>query len=84
MQKGLAIVWKVAAVNLHVNCHVNGTTFQIGLRLQTGLSSLRVSCKLVIILAVINMLLMLGLVERLKNSDPILESKMAELNQNQN
>ena len=30
------------------------------------------------------MLLMLGLVERLKNSDPILESKMAELNQNQN
>ena len=30
---------------LHVNCHVNGTTFQNGLRCQTGLSSLRVSCK---------------------------------------
>ena len=31
--------------NLHVNCHVNGTTFQSGLRFQTGLSSLWVSCK---------------------------------------
>ena len=31
--------------NLHVNCHVNGTKFQSGLRFQTGLSSLRVSCK---------------------------------------
>ena len=31
--------------NLYVNCHVNGTTFQSGLRFQTGLSSLRVSCK---------------------------------------
>ena len=30
---------------VHVNCHVNGTTFQSGLRFQTGLSSLRVSCK---------------------------------------
>ena len=29
-------------------------------------------------------LVMLGLVERLKNSDFILETKMAELNQNQN
>ena len=27
------------------NCHVNGLTFQSGLRFQTGLSSLRVSCK---------------------------------------
>ena len=27
------------------NCHVNGTTFQSSLRFQTGLSSLRVSCK---------------------------------------
>ena len=32
--------------------------------------------------AVINKLLMLGLVERLKNSDFILESKTAEINQN--
>ena len=31
--------------NLHVNCNVNGTTFQSCLRFQTGLSSLRVSCK---------------------------------------
>ena len=30
---------------VHVNCHVNGTTFQSGLRFQTGLSSLQVSCK---------------------------------------
>ena len=27
------------------NCHVNGTTFQSGLRFQHGLSSLRVLCK---------------------------------------
>ena len=31
---------------VHVNCHVNGTTFQSGLRFQTGLSLLRASCKL--------------------------------------
>ena len=27
------------------NCHVNGTTFQSDLRFQTGLNSLRISCK---------------------------------------
>ena len=28
-----------------INCHVNGTTFQSGLRFQTDLSSLHISCK---------------------------------------
>ena len=41
----LLLFGKLLQSNLHVNCHVNGTTFQSGLRLQTGLSSLRVSCK---------------------------------------
>ena len=36
---------KLPQWNLHVNCHVNGTTFQSGLRFQTSLSSLWVSCK---------------------------------------
>ena len=36
---------KLSPWNLHVNSHVNGTTFQSGLRFQTGLISLRVSCK---------------------------------------
>ena len=45
MQQSLAIVWKVAIESLHENCHVNGTTFQSGFEFQTGLSSLRVSCK---------------------------------------
>ena len=30
------------------DCHVNGTTFQSGFRFQTGVSSLRVSCKRVL------------------------------------
>ena len=41
----LLLFWKLPQWNLHVNCHVNGMTFQSGLRFQTGLSSLRVSCK---------------------------------------
>ena len=41
----LLLFWKLPQWNLHVNCHVNGTTFQSGLRFQTGLSSLWVSCK---------------------------------------
>ena len=41
----LLLFGKLLQSNLHVNCHVNGTTFQSGLRLQTGLSSLLVSCK---------------------------------------
>ena len=36
---------KLPQRNLHVNCHVNRTTFQSVLRFQTGLSSFRVSCK---------------------------------------
>ena len=40
----LLLFGKLLQWNLHVNCHVNGTTFQSGLRFQTGLSSLRVSC----------------------------------------
>ena len=36
---------KLQQRNLHVNCHVNRTTFRSGLRFRTGLSSLRVSCK---------------------------------------
>ena len=36
---------KLPQWNLHVNCHINGTTFQGGLRFQNGLSSFRVSCK---------------------------------------
>ena len=41
----LLLFGKLPQWNLHVNCHVNGTTFQSGLGFQTGLSSLRVSCK---------------------------------------
>ena len=41
----LLLFGKLKQRNLHVNCHVNRTTFQSGLRFQTGLSSLRVSCK---------------------------------------
>ena len=41
----LLLFGKLPQRNLHVNCHVSGTTFQSGLRFQTGLSSLRVSCK---------------------------------------
>ena len=41
----LLLFGKLPQWNLHVNCHVNGTTFQSGLRFQTGLSSLRLSCK---------------------------------------
>ena len=43
--RALLLFGKLPQWNLHVNCHVNGTTFQSGLRSQTGLSSLRVSCK---------------------------------------
>ena len=41
----LLLFGKMPLWNLYVNCHVSGTTFQSGLRFQTGLSSLRVSCK---------------------------------------
>ena len=41
----LLLLGKLLHWNLHVNCHVNGTTFQSVLRFQTGLSSLWVSCK---------------------------------------
>ena len=41
----LLLLRKMPQWNLYVNCHVNGTTFQRGLRFQTGLSSLRVSYK---------------------------------------
>ena len=41
----LLLFGKFRQWNFHVNCHVNGTTFQSSLRFQTGLSSLRVSCK---------------------------------------
>ena len=41
----LLLFGKLPQRNVHVNCHVNGTTFQSGLRFQTVLSSLRVSCK---------------------------------------
>ena len=41
----LLLFGKLPQWNLHVNCHVNGTTFQSGLRFQTGSSSLWVSCK---------------------------------------
>ena len=43
--RALLLFGKLPQRNLHVNCHVSGTTFQSGLRFQTGLSSLRVSCK---------------------------------------
>ena len=43
--RALLLFGKLPQWNLHVNCHVNRTTFQSGLRFQTGLSSLRVSCK---------------------------------------
>ena len=38
------------------NCHVNETTFQSGLRFESGLSSLRVSCKHALILSLIPVL----------------------------
>ena len=41
----LLLFKKLPQWNLHINCHVNGTAFQSGLRFQTGQSSLRVSCK---------------------------------------
>ena len=41
----LLLFGKLPHWNVHVNCHVNWTTFQTGLRFQTALSSLRVSCK---------------------------------------
>ena len=41
----LLLFGKLPQWSLHVNCHVNRTTFQSGLRFQTGLSLLRVSCK---------------------------------------
>ena len=41
----LLLLGKLPQSNLYVNCHVNGTTFQSGLRFKTGLSSLPVSCK---------------------------------------
>ena len=43
--RALLLSGKLKQWNLHVNCHVNRTTFQSGLRFQNGLSSLRVSCK---------------------------------------
>ena len=44
----LLLFGKLTQRNLHVNCQVNGTTFQSGLKFQTGLISLRVSCKRVL------------------------------------
>ena len=41
----LLLFGKLLHCNVHVNCHVNWTTFQKGLIFQTALSSLRVSCK---------------------------------------
>ena len=41
----LLLFRKMSQWNLYVNCHVHGTTFRSGLRFQTGLSSLRISCK---------------------------------------
>ena len=41
----LLLFGKLPQWNLHVYCHVNGTTFQSSLRFQIGLSSLLVSCK---------------------------------------
>ena len=46
----LLFLGKLPQWNLLLNCHVNGTTFQSGSRFQTGLSSLRVSCKRALIL----------------------------------
>ena len=43
--RALLLFGKLPQRNLHVNCHVNGKTFRSRLRFQTGLSSLRVSCK---------------------------------------
>ena len=51
MQISFRSVWvlplfgKLPQWNLHVNCHVSGRTFQSGLRFETGLSLLQVSCK---------------------------------------
>ena len=44
----LLLFGKLQQWNIHVNCHVNWTAFQSGFRFQTGLSSLRVSCKRVL------------------------------------
>ena len=41
----LLLFGKLPHWNVYVNCHVNGMTFQNGLRFQTALSSLRVSRK---------------------------------------
>ena len=41
----LLLFRKLPQRNLHVNCHVNGTTFQSAFRFQTDLSSLRISYK---------------------------------------
>ena len=41
----LLLFGKLRQRNLQVNCHANRTTFQSGLRFQTDLSLLRVSCK---------------------------------------
>ena len=43
--KVLLLFGKLLQRNLRINCHVNGTTFQSGLRFQTCLSSVRISCK---------------------------------------
>ena len=47
----LLLLGKLPQWNFHVNCHVNGTTFQ------SGLSSLRVSCKCALILLLLSFLL---------------------------
>ena len=43
--RAMLLFGKFRQWNLHVNSHVNGTTFQSSLRFQAGLSSLRVWCK---------------------------------------
>ena len=43
--RALLLFGKMPQRNFYVNCHENGKTFQSGLRFQTGLSSLRDSCK---------------------------------------
>ena len=43
--RALLLFGKLEQLNLHVNCHVKRTTSQSGLRFQTALCSLRVSCK---------------------------------------
>ena len=49
----LLLFGKLPQWNLHENCHVNGTALQSGLRFQTSLSSLRVSCKCALIVTFI-------------------------------